>query len=877
MAPLEKDWKDGKPGGTPVDAASLEDLEARINAEVASRQVASAALAAIAELAPNDGDMLVYGEEAWERIAAGDPGQVLRIDSLGRPVWRDEMVNVEDWGAIPDDFFTDGKATSGSATFTSATAKFTAADVGKNIFILRAGASSQQDHHTTIKEVKGPTEIVLNNNAGRNQEQARFYLSRAGVQTSAFDAADAEAVRRGGAKILCPGVGYLVESIKQSNRVGHIGMGKRSTCLHQAANSNAPLIYADYTSGNSAIGCSVENLWLDGNRGRQSDLTTKLSAEYKPGNSTIKLESSAGFLPVGIVVIGTNRIHYTGISGNELTGCTGGLEDTTDAVGAVGATVTHKRGHGIYYIRLPFASGGAYEEAFDSHHRVVNCTIKNFKGDGLSNWGQSDVRVIDNWALYCDEYGYRPSFDTNLTDNLANNNGRSGYYSKGSSTSGAGNKAFENGGVTPDAGHGFMFEGDPNPSTPSEGSKAWVGCNSQDNKANGYYCRNAERLAIQGTASSNGRNGPVGTYVGLKLDGCQHSIFDITSTERGVDNVNFWQQHALYMLATTRPTTENQIRITHGASGGTATVGKAIKPESVETGSNNILINGMGGTATVAYAAEVTPDPYAGTVCSIAALTGNVVIKAPANAHKGCPLTIILLQDATGGRTVTWNAAFNSSKILVNTAANGLTVLEFFYDGATWQYTASADQAHLGSWTFLDHGLTCCTVDDPQDATTGIGPEGGKPMYFRCKVLKDTDFSTLYYIVSQAATEQLKDAYVAVYNKAGERLGASEKQDTAWKSNGEKATAIKADEGKSLVVKGGSDEYVWIQFMCGTQGTTPANFRASNGASAISNFAMVAKGKRLRCGTTGTAKTTPPASFNPVELAVVAGPIMAGA
>ncbi len=670
-----------------ADTAQLATL-----ADVATRQAADADLTAIAALAPKDGAILTRSGGSWAALEAGSPGQELIVRTDGTIAYVNESINVEAWGAVPDEYFTDGKAVSGSATFTSASAKFTAADVGKTVVILRAGPSSGQDHHSTIKEVKSGTEVVLNNNAGRSQEKCRFYISRAGDQTAKIQAAIDAGVAAGGRKVFCPGVGYLASSLTLGNRGGLFGTGMFSTMLHQVHGTNAPLIVPDNTFEASANGCSVQDMWLDGARARQSDVTTTLASKYVAGETTIKLTDASKFLPIGMVIIGTNRIHYTSKSGNELKGCKGGYEDTTDAEGAAGATVTQKSACGIYAIRNPENAGGTWEEVYDSHHLFRNLKLKNFKADGIQAWGQSDILIEHCWAKNCDEYGFRPSYDTYLSNNIADTTGRAGFYSKGSSTSGTQNKAFNCGGVTATAGYGFFFEGFSGQD--NEGTKTWSACNSQDNKADGYYFRNTDRVNVQGSASSNGTGGPVGTYCGVKLDGCRYSLIDITCTERQLDGVNSWQQNALVLLSTSRNCSGNQIRITHGRSGGTATVGKAIKEGADLTGGNDIRINGMGGTISPAYAAKYTPDPYAATTHLVGTLTGNITIEAPSNAHLGCPLTLVFTQDATGGRVVTFDAAFSVGGIAIGRSPNASTSVTFVYNGTKWVFQNPGPAAH---------------------------------------------------------------------------------------------------------------------------------------------------------------------------------------
>ena len=77
-----------------------------------------------------------------------------------------------------------------------------------------------------------------------------------------------------------------------------------------------------------------------------------------------------------------------------------------------------------------------------------------------------------------------------------------------------------------------------------------------------------------------------------------------------------------------------------------------------------------------------------------AVLTENVTMAAPANPYDGQKIQIILKQDATGGRTVTWNAIFcfpgGSAPTMTATAAKA-DLYEGVYNDtlAKWLMTSS--------------------------------------------------------------------------------------------------------------------------------------------------------------------------------------------
>lgn len=63
--------------------------------------------------------------------------------------------------------------------------------------------------------------------------------------------------------------------------------------------------------------------------------------------------------------------------------------------------------------------------------------------------------------------------------------------------------------------------------------------------------------------------------------------------------------------------------------------------------------------STVSYGATVTPDCSTTDVLNIGALTGNLTLAAPSGTPvDGQILTVRLVQDGTGGRTITYNAIY---------------------------------------------------------------------------------------------------------------------------------------------------------------------------------------------------------------------------
>ena len=135
--------------------------------------------------------------------------------------------------------------------------------------------------------------------------------------------------------------------------------------------------------------------------------------------------------------------------------------------------------------------------------------------------------------------------------------------------------------------------------------------------------------------------------------------------------------------------------LSNGGNMGGLTTRKMTLPQSVmglrSNGTNwDIIEHKAPGVVPIMYAATITPD------CSIlpfengtfeTTLTGNVTIAAPTNPVDGQEICIILVQDATGSRTLTWNAVFAWNVTFplptASTVATRIDQFRFKYRAAT--------------------------------------------------------------------------------------------------------------------------------------------------------------------------------------------------
>jgi|TARA_R110000751_G_scaffold298468_1_gene408486 hypothetical protein len=85
-------------------------------------------------------------------------------------------------------------------------------------------------------------------------------------------------------------------------------------------------------------------------------------------------------------------------------------------------------------------------------------------------------------------------------------------------------------------------------------------------------------------------------------------------------------------------------------------------------------------------ASTITWNAETQEVCKVT-LAGNRTMAAPTNSTSGQFISILVIQDGTGGRTISWNAVFefttDTAPTLTTTAAKG-DIFVFRYNGAKW-------------------------------------------------------------------------------------------------------------------------------------------------------------------------------------------------
>ncbi len=120
---------------------------------------------------------------------------------------------------------------------------------------------------------------------------------------------------------------------------------------------------------------------------------------------------------------------------------------------------------------------------------------------------------------------------------------------------------------------------------------------------------------------------------------------------------------------------------------------------------NDLGDTGGGGATEVLYAlgsrtGAFTVD-YANGGVQTVTLTGAITPTIPAPDQIGRDLTLVITQDATGGRTITWpvNVKLAAGALRLSTAAGAVDMVSFRWDGANWRERTRSMQATQDAFT----------------------------------------------------------------------------------------------------------------------------------------------------------------------------------
>lgn len=317
-------------------------------------------------------------------------------------------------------------------------------------------------------------------------------------------------------------------------------------------------------------------------------------------------------------------------------------------------------------------------EYVDSRHFAHNLIIQNCAGTGFKQLGRGTTIGSNIQSWYNAGHGFDVDVDSSYTNCDSGAAGLDGFIIRSGSNRFSNCKAWYSGQVsttgseTDGTGHGFhLMNG-------LYSANTFASCGAQDNARAGFYLKNTGRQTLSGIECDSNNTANLG-HAGVEIIDSYGNRFSGYSWDRGANTVH--QIAGLRVLGGYGHNVDVTCDGLQYMSQGYFTT------DSYPFGCD-IKIGAKDGLVTNSYVATWTPDVYSGHY-QLMALTGNVTVNAPTRAHFGQTVTFGFSQDATGGRTVTFNSAYRTSWSPVTTA-NRLNTISFLYNGSIWIQTAAA-------------------------------------------------------------------------------------------------------------------------------------------------------------------------------------------
>lgn len=210
----------------------------------------------------------------------------------------------------------------------------------------------------------------------------------------------------------------------------------------------------------------------------------------------------------------------------------------------------------------------------------------------------------------------------------------------------------------------------------------FYGFETQDNALHGVDCAGDECVFIGSVGGENQRQNAVTQGALIKVGGAKNRAI-IQSKSADLTSTN-----TAHLIIDTATAISNDIEI-NGLDPLGSAPSRVIETNSGSAFSNKYTFNGgpdqirqiAVGAASITLADLSYMSPATG-------ITANLTLNhVAAVAHKGARCNISILQDATGGRTVTFPGNVTLGGFTVATTANALTSFQLTYNGTNWVKT----------------------------------------------------------------------------------------------------------------------------------------------------------------------------------------------
>lgn len=312
-------------------------------------------------------------------------------------------------------------------------------------------------------------------------------------------------------------------------------------------------------------------------------------------------------------------------------------------------------------------TGGSNFSFYDPVHVFENVLIMNVKNDGFTLSGTREARVSNVFVYSADGHGFNiTATDCFFEVCTSAGAGYHGWKLNTPNTRIATCKAYGSGRLDSSAnGDGFFITGHRHNLT---------NCEVQDNGRHGFHFYGGSNNIVEGLMADSNGNRYSGSSAGIVFaNGASNNKL----TGHALNRTGYIYQK--YGLSVNTDCTGNVVHLI--AQNNNNIFGEIVAGQGA---GNTIVINNLLGFQTPAYAASYTPVIYAGGTIAMT-LTGNITINntAAGHYHTGAKMKLILKQDATGGRTVTFGNLYKTNWT-PDTGANKTNIIEFIFDGTNW-------------------------------------------------------------------------------------------------------------------------------------------------------------------------------------------------
>lgn len=338
----------------------------------------------------------------------------------------------------------------------------------------------------------------------------------------------------------------------------------------------------------------------------------------------------------------------------------------------------------------------------DCHHNIHNVYVTNTKGNGLTLAGRGATHVSQSFFYFAGGHGVDlGAFDCYFANVTTGSTDGHGFYLNGA--------GFNNNLIGCKA---FLADTDGFHLAGVQGNRL-AGCCAQGNGNNGYQLSNAIDNTLETcTAMDNNYTSSGAQGVGFYLS--SNSLRNRISGSAFDDQGSPTQVAALY---TTPGAQNNQIDLVVDVS--SHTTGLIYSGSNVA--GNSVRINGMQADFyQFTYAATWTPDLALGRTQAVT-LTGNITINRPIGSPlEGTEMTIIINQDGTGGRTITWGSGFVDKFWAPDTLASSISSVRWVFRQNNW-YVLGGPNARRGINNQTGTSYTSVTGDQDKLITLSNG------------------------------------------------------------------------------------------------------------------------------------------------------------